>query len=292
MIHKTVLLNETIDGLNLTAGKIVVDCTFGAGGHSKEIIRRFGNDVKIVAIDLYAESIKECEQLKSNGSNIVCVNSNFGSVESVIDNLGINKVDGFIFDLGTSSDEIEHSGRGFSFMKDEPLLMNFGSEGLTAEEVVNSYAEADIAQILYELGEERFSRQIAKGIVHARKNKRITTTLELVSVIKNSVPVALTRGRLHFATKTFQALRIYVNRELDVLKSGLAGAFKKLSSGGRMCVISFHSLEDRIVKNFGRDLSKDNGMIVVTKKPIIPTRDEVIQNRRSRSAKLRIFSKI
>ncbi|MEK7572463.1 MAG: 16S rRNA (cytosine(1402)-N(4))-methyltransferase RsmH [Patescibacteria group bacterium] len=315
-IHKTVLLNETIDGLNLSIGKaseekIILDATFGGGGHSKEILRRYPN-VKIIALDQDKSVSKNLVD-----SRIFFVNANFRDMDSqeifknfcafalgdirqgTHDALNFQNFPGFdaiIFDLGLSSDQLENSGRGFSFMKNEPLLMTMKESpeesDITAQDIISTWEEKNLADIIYGYGEERFSRRIAKGIAEARKKAKITTTFELVKIIENSVPANYKRGRLHFATKTFQALRIAVNDELRTLQTGLEKGLKILKSGGKMSVISFHSLEDRIVKKFFK-LKQSGGKIkLINKKPITPSREELISNNRSRSAKLRILEKI
>jgi 16S rRNA (cytosine1402-N4)-methyltransferase len=291
-IHKTVLLNETIEGLNLGSSSLVLDCTFGGGGHSLEICKRYP-DVKIIALD---QDKSAFEKAKGKFKNLKCdinfVNINFKD----LDKENLKDVDGIIFDLGLSSDQLENSGRGFSFMKDEPLLMtmkeNPSLEDVTAFDVVNSWSEENLADIIYGYGEERFSRRIAKGIVDARQKADIKTTFELVKIIESSVPAAYRRGRLHFATRTFQALRIAVNDELGALQTGLEKGFEVLKSGGRMSVISFHSLEDRIVKRFYQNKAKEKKAILVNKKIITASSEEIKNNPRSRSAKLRVLEKI
>ncbi len=289
-IHKTVLLNETIDGLSLKSNSVVLDCTFGGGGHSMEILRRFPK-VKIIALD------QDKSVWKNNDARISFHNENFSNLDKV---LKVEKVDGIIFDLGLSSDQLENSGRGFSFMKDEPLLMqmknsgeeNPSGEDLTAMDIVNTWNEKSLADIIYGYGEERYSRRIAKGIVEGREKRKIETTFDLVKIISGSVPAIYRKGRLHPATKTFQALRIAVNDELRVLKDGLEKGFSVLKMGGRMAVISFHSLEDRIVKRFYKELEKEGKVKLINKKIILASEEELKNNPRSRSAKLRILEKI
>ncbi len=207
---------------------------------------------------------------------------------------GIPKIDGALFDLGISSMEIGESGRGFSFQYDEPLLMTLENPitetTLTARDVVNSLPEKELADIIYKYGEERFSRPIAKAIVTARRRAKIDSSLQLAEIIAEAVPKGYRNGRINPATKTFQALRIFVNDEFGAIEEGLSGAWNLLTPGGRIAVISFHSLEDRIIKNFFKDKAKDSGRLL-TKKPIVPTRAEIIKNPRSRSAKLRIIEK-
>jgi 16S rRNA (cytosine1402-N4)-methyltransferase len=294
-VHKTVLLNETIDGLNLKNGATIIDGTFGGGGHSLEICKKFPN-VKIIAIDQDASAFLKAEsKFKDIKCDIDFININFRSLDKVI----TKKVDGIILDLGLSSDQLENSGRGFSFLKDEPLLMtmkskkeNPSSEDITAFEVVNNWEEKNLADVVYGFGEERFSRRIAKGIVEARKKSKIETTFDLIKIIENSVPAAYRKGRTHCATKTFQAIRIAVNDELGALSEGLEKGFEVLKEGGRMSVISFHSLEDRVVKKFFKQKQTEDRAKLINKKPIIATKEEIIINNRSRSAKLRILEKI
>ncbi|KKR43935.1 16S rRNA (cytosine(1402)-N(4))-methyltransferase [Candidatus Nomurabacteria bacterium RIFOXYB1_FULL_39_16] len=297
-VHKTVLLNETIDGLlapSVVEGNenlVVLDATFGGGGHSKEILKRFPK-AKVVALD-QDKSVWQGNDLPAQTSErISFYNENFRDLDKV---LGGEKVDGIIFDLGLSSDQLENSGRGFSFQKDEPLLMTMkkspNEEDLTAEEIVNTWEEKNLADIIYGYGEERFSRRIAKGIVEARAKAKIETTADLVKVISDSVPAVYRRGRIHFATRTFQALRIAVNDELRSLQTGLEKGFSALKEGGRMSVITFHSLEDRIVKKYFKALEKEGKVILINKKPILESEKELKNNPRARSAKLRILSRL
>ena len=302
-MHKTVLLNETIDGLNLKDKSTVLDATFGGGGHSLEICKRY-KDIKIIAID---QDKNAWEKAKNKFKGIDCdisfINKNFRDLDNFVPE---NLIDGIIFDLGLSSDQLENSGRGFSFMKNEPLLMtmkkNPKENDVTAQDIVNTWEEKNLADIIYGYGEERFSRRIAKGIAEARKKAKITTTFELVKIIEDSVPAKYKRGRLHFATRTFQALRIAVNDELRTLQIGLEKGLKILKSEGRMSVISFHSLEDRIVKKFFK-LKQSEGKIKLipaqlnsrsggNKKITVASEEEIKSNPRSRSAKLRILEKI
>ncbi len=290
-VHQTVLLNETINGLNLKDKSLVVDATFGGGGHSLEICKRY-KQVKIIALDQDKTAwARSKDKFKNLNCDITFSHTNFRDI-----NLSNNSIDAIIFDLGLSSDQLENSGRGFSFMKDEPLLMtmrdNPRPEDLTAGDVVNDWSEENLADIIYGYGEERFARRIARGVVEVRKTKKIQTTFDLVKIISDSVPVAYRRGKLHFATRTFQALRIAVNDELNTLQMGLKNGFNALNINGRMCVISFHSLEDRIVKRFYKTKEKEGKAKLINKKPIIAGEKELKNNPRSRSAKLRILEKI
>ncbi|MFH1608775.1 MAG: 16S rRNA (cytosine(1402)-N(4))-methyltransferase RsmH [Patescibacteria group bacterium] len=302
-VHKSVLLKETIEGLNLSKDKtaVVIDCTFGGGGHSLEICKNYPK-VKILAIDQDKSAFEKAKSKFENLEHkceISFHNLNFKNLKEALKKEQIKKVeavDGIMFDLGLSSDQLENSGRGFSFMKNEPLLMTMkespSSEDTTAIDVVNNWEEKNLADIIYGYGEERYSRRIAREIVSARKHKEIKTTYELVEIIRKAVPVGYQKGRLHFATKTFQAIRIAVNDELGVLREGLENGFNILKREGRMSVISFHSLEDRIVKNFYKEKVKEQKARLINKKPISAEREEIIENPRSRSAKLRIIEKI
>ena len=323
-IHKTVLLNETIEGLNLskTKGVVVIDATFGGGGHSKEILEKYPN-VKIIALDQDKSAFEKVkDKFKDLEKRISFLNVNFRNLDKIglpandfgkyaLGDTGQGthfsqnylqaslQVDGIIFDLGLSSDQLENSGRGFSFMKDEPLLMtmkeNPQTEDLTASDVVNMWSEKSLADIIYGYGEERYGRKIAKGIVEARKNGEIKTSFDLVNIIEGAISKGrktYRKGKIHSATRTFQALRIAVNDELGALKDGLEKGFNKLKAGGRMSVISFHSLEDRITKKFYRKLQKEGKAKLINKKPIGASKEELKNNLRSRSAKLRILEKI
>ncbi len=289
-VHKTVLLNETIDGLNLKDGATVIDATFGGGGHSREICNRYKN-VKIIAIDQDRGAWEKAKnKFEKCNCNITFLNKNFAEIGE------LENIDGIIFDLGLSSDQLENSGRGFTFMKNEPLLMtmkeNPQAEDLTAMDIVNGWSEKSLADIIYGYGEEKYRGRIAREIVESRKKKKIESTFDLVSIIERAVPGSYRKRKLHFATRTFQAIRIAVNDELGVLEKGLAGGFKILNKGGRMSVISFHSLEDRIVKKFYKEKEKNNEAKLINKKVILASEEELKINNRSRSAKLRILEKI
>lgn len=285
-IHKTVLLQETIEGLNLKPGATVIDGTFGGGGHSLEVCKRFPS-VKIIAFD-QDKSVFEKVEEKFKGCDITFVNSNFRNIDQ-------ENVDGVIMDLGLSSDQLENSGRGFSFMKDEPLLMtmkaNPSQEDVTAKDVVNTWGEESLADIIYGYGEEKQARRIAKEIVDFRQEQEIKTTFDLVRIIGEAIPAKYRKGRIHYATKTFQAIRIAVNDELGALAEGLEKGFQALKSGGRMSVISFHSLEDRVVKRFYKTKADEGLAILINKKVILASKEEIKTNPRSRSAKLRILEK-
>ncbi|MEK7071383.1 MAG: 16S rRNA (cytosine(1402)-N(4))-methyltransferase RsmH, partial [Patescibacteria group bacterium] len=270
--------------------------TFGGGGHSAEICRR-NKGVKIIAIDQDKGAWKSAQdKFEDSDCDIKFINGNFRDLGEILQKEKVGKVDGVILDLGLSSDQLENSGRGFSFMKDEPLLMtmkeNPRPEDLTAEDIVNTWSEQSLADIIYGYGEEKYSRRIAQAIIKARKKTQIKTTFDLVKIIRESVPSSYAKGRINPATRTFQALRIAVNDELRALESGLKEGFEALQTGGRMLVISFHSLEDRIVKRFYRAKKEAGQAILINKKPIIAGAEELRENPRSRSAKLRILEKI
>jgi 16S rRNA (cytosine1402-N4)-methyltransferase len=305
LIHTPVLLSGTIDLLNLEANKHVIDATLGLGGHSLEILKKIGPKGKLMAFDQDERNLKEAKtRLKKYEKHIIFIHSNF---EHLAEHASKHhfQPDAILLDLGLSSSHIDDPERGFSFQQDGPLDMRYDRrQKLTAEKVVNTYSEEDLADILYHYGEERRSRVIAKKIVHLRKTKPITSTLQLVRVIASTIK---TKQKIHPATRTFQALRIYVNRELEVLEKALEQALKLLKKGGRLVVISYHSLEDRIVKNFFRDQTRncicpkelpicqcnfEKKLYILTRKPIIPDGIEVSHNPRSRSAKLRAAERL
>lgn len=293
-VHKSVLLQETIDGLNLKKGGVVLDATFGGGGHSLHVLKNY-EGVHVIAID-QDKSAWDRVKNKFEGLKISFHNENFRNLDKALKQEGIEEIDGAIYDLGLSSDQLEVSLRGFSFMKDEPLMMtmkeNPGREDLTAKDIVNSWSEENLAKILRGYGEENFAGRIARAIVEAREEKEIESTFQLVEIIQNVVPAFYRRGKIHFATKTFQAIRMAVNDELRALQEGLEKGVIALKSGGRMSVISFHSGEDRIVKNVFKNLAKEGKIKLINKKPIIPNKIELKDNKRARSAKLRIIEKI
>ncbi|MBP6884514.1 MAG: 16S rRNA (cytosine(1402)-N(4))-methyltransferase RsmH [Candidatus Pacebacteria bacterium] len=296
MEHVPVLLHESIEGLAPKRGGVIVDGTLGAGGHSSEIAKSVGKEITIIGFDLDQSALDiATKKVGEAGGKLIPVHANFKTMAKECEKLGFGKVDGVLLDLGISSMEIGQSGRGFSFMHDEPLLMTLTNPitetTLTAKDVVNSMKEDELADVIYTYGEERFSRQIAKAISMARRNEKIETSGRLADIVASAVPASYRKGRINPATKTFQALRIYINDELGSLKEGLEGAWKILKPNGRLAVITFHSSEDRIVKNFFKELPKEQ-KIIHTKKPIAPSRKEILENRRSRSAKLRIIEKI
>lgn len=294
--HKTVLLHESIDGLAIKKGDVVVDGTLGGGGHSEEIARHFGSDVTLIGIDMDEKALKRSqERISKITPKAHFIRNNFRNIDKVLIEAGFEKADRILLDIGLSSDQFEVSGRGFTFKKDEPLLMTFSDDPklqpFTAWDIVNEWEESSIADVIYGYGEEQFSRRIAKAIVTEREHRTIDTTFELVHIIESSVPFFYRKGKLHPATKTFQALRIAVNDELGALQEGIRKGFYALSEGGRLAVISFHSLEDRIVKRYFRELQEEGVGSIITKKAIVPSEEEVRDNPRSRSAKLRIIEK-
>ncbi|MEK7131068.1 MAG: 16S rRNA (cytosine(1402)-N(4))-methyltransferase RsmH [Patescibacteria group bacterium] len=296
-MHIPVLLKESIEQLNPKAGDTIVDGTINGGGHSEEILKIIGNNGMLVGIDQDDEVLNKLREKWKDRKNVLLVKGNFRNMDKVLETLKIEKVNGVLLDIGVSSSQIDESGRGFSFKKDEPLLMTMktgvGEDELTAKEIVNNWGEKELADAIWQYGEERFSRRIAKNIARRREIKPIETTFELVDVIRESVPgVYRNSHRINCATRTFQALRIEVNDELGALKEGLEKATDRLADGGRLAVISFHSLEDRIVKNYFKEMSAKGEGKIITKKPIVPTEEEIKNNSRSRSAKLRLMEKI
>ena len=296
-MHTPVLLHESINVLEIKQGGTYVDCTTNRGGHSIEIAERLGKKGKLICLDLDSDALKEAEEkLKAlpNHPKLYFICTNFRYVRKILDEIHIDKIDGLIADLGLSSQELENSGRGFTFQKDEPLQMTYevspNKKIVNACDIVNLWDEKTIADILYGFADEKYSRKIAKSIVEYRKVKPIKTTFELVEIIKNSVPKAYGKRKIHLATKTFQALRIAVNDELGSLHELILSLVGVLKKNGRACIITFHSTEDRIVKQEFRNYK--SLLRPVTKKPIKPKIDEVKENPRSRSALLRIVEKI
>ena len=303
--HISVLLNECIENLAIRPEGIYVDGTLGLGGHSREIAAKLTTG-KLVCIDKDENALNYASNvsLKDYMDKIVLVHSDFRNTASVLDELGIDKVNGLLFDLGVSSPQLDDVSRGFSYMNDAPLDMRMdGTASLTAYDIVNTYDENDLSKIFFEFGEEKFSRRIADHIVKARKEKPIATTLELVDIIKGAMPASALREKQHPAKRCFQAIRIAVNDELGAISETMDTAPKKLAPGGRLCVISFHSLEDRIVKNKihsmedGCTCPREAPICVcgfkqtlksVYRKPLLPSEEEVERNPRARSAKLRV----
>lgn len=292
--HETVLLHEAVDALSLQADSIIVDATIGGAGHFSLIHDRLGQDGMLIGIDADGDAIARAQAVvagSSSGPEVRLVEGNFRNLSAILDDAQVERIDGILFDLGWSAFHLSR-GRGFSFQTDEPLLMTYGNPetGTTAGDLINVASEEAIADMLYSLGEERFARQIARGIREARELSPIQTTAELVEIVKASTPSWYKHRRINPATKTFQALRIAVNDELGAIRDGLTTALSRVSSGGRIAVISFHSIEDRIVKNVFRDAAHEGKGTLITKKPVGPTDAECAKNPRARSAKLRVFA--
>lgn len=295
-MHIPVLLHEVIEGVRAVPGMTILDGTVGGGGYTQAFCDRVGRSGTVIGLDRDGTTLNHVrENLAHVSCRLFLEQENFRNLGAVLERLGIPNVDGVVFDLGLSSLQLESSGRGFSFLKDEPLHMTFAdiatSEAFTAADIVNTWKEDDIANVLFGYGEERYARRIAKAIVEARIKTPLMSTMALVDCIRSAVPARYKHGPLHPATRTFQALRIAVNDELNALREGLAEAYTVLAPGGRLVVVSFHSLEDRIVKQFCKEKATDDGAILVTKKPITPSEAEERSNPRSRSAKLRILEK-
>jgi len=292
-VHRSVLQKEVIKCLSPKPNENFIDATIGEMGHALEILRRNGPNGKILGIDWDLKQIKNCESKIGNFQNrVILVNDSYANLKNIIEKHSFKPVNGILFDLGMSSWHLEKSGRGFTFLKDEPLDMRYNtkfSNELTAEKIVNEYPEERLEEILKEYGEEKFAKRIVREIAKERKIKAIKSTLQLVEIIKRAVPARYRFSKIHFATRTFQALRIKVNEELENLSKVLPQAVDVLMPGGRLVVISFHSLEDRIVKNF---FKKNSKLKTLFKKPIVASEEEIKENSRSRSSKLRAAIKI
>lgn len=297
-LHNTVLLSEAIEALSVQPGDQVVDATIGGAGHFSLLLEKLGGRGTLVGIDADHEAIARAEKVLDGVSEalrpeVILIEDNFSNLTSILARAGVESPDKILFDLGWSGFQLAR-GRGFSFREDEPLLMTYGDPAQaenTAADLVNHLSEASLADTIFALGEERFARGIARSIVAAREAAPITTTFELVSAIEAGVPGWYKHRRLHPATKTFQALRIAVNDELGALRSGLSSALSSLSIGGRVAVITFHSIEDRIVKTMFRDAAYAGMGVLVNKKPLVPGSSELVHNPRARSAKLRVFER-
>ncbi len=304
-VHKSVLLTQTVDGLGIKPNGIYVDCTAGGGGHSLEAAKRMDSSNKLICFDQDKEAIAAATK-RLEGYNPIFINRNFCTIRESLAEIGIEHIDGAMLDLGVSSYQLDNAERGFSFHEDAPLDMRMSGEGMSAYDVVNDYSAEELEHILFNYGEEKFARGIVKGIEKARAVSPIKTTGELAEIIRNNVPLKVRREK-NPCRKTFQAIRIEVNHELDVLKTALDDIFEMLNPGGRVSVITFHSLEDRIVKQRFRELTegctcpKDFPVCVcgntpkaalVNRKPIVADEAELADNVRSRSAKLRVIEKI
>lgn len=306
--HKSVLLEETIEGLSIKPDGIYVDGTLGGGGHAYEVCRQLNNKGSFIGIDQDEAAIEAAgARLLDFGERVTIIRSNYCDMKSKLQNIGIDKVDGIVLDLGVSSYQLDTAERGFSYRADAPLDMRMDTrQSMTAKDIVNGYSEMDLFRIIRDYGEDKFAKNIAKHIVLARKNKEITTTGELTGIIRAAIPMKMQVGGGHPAKRTFQAIRIELNKELEVLQEHLDEMIELLNENGRFCIITFHSLEDRIVKTSFRknenpctcpkefpvcvcgNVSKGR---VVTRKPILPSEEELEYNKRSKSAKLRVFEK-
>jgi len=289
-MHIPVLLNEILKYLNPQPNQNFVDATVGDGGHAKAILEKTAPSGKLIAIDRDPDSLVRAESnLKEFENRVIFINDSFGNISKIIEESGFNRIEGILFDFGMSTSQLENSGRGFSFQKDEILDMRYDAKiPITAEDILNDYGETELFEIFKKLGEEPKARIVARKIVESRKQKRIKTTGELVRIIEK---VIKRRGKIHPATKIFQALRIEVNQELTEIERALADIPKVLPSGGRAAFISFHSLEDRLIKIWAKDLSKRNIIKILNKKPLTASAEELKANPKSRSAKLRVIEK-
>lgn len=309
-VHKSILFDECMQALNPSRGGIYVDCTAGGGGHSLGIAERLPDGSRLICLDRDDDAIKACtKRLEAYADRVTVVKTEFSALGAVLDSLGIDKIDGIMWDLGVSSYQLDEAERGFSYMADAPLDMRMDrSATLDAAYVVNSYSEQELRRIIFAYGEEKFAAKIASAIVKNRSTSPINTTLELSEIIKNAIPAGARRKEAqHPAKRTFQAIRIEVNRELDVIRPAIEEAVRRLNVGGIAAVITFHSLEDRITKQTMADLAKGctcppefpvcvcgnkPKVKLVTKKPIVPSDAEIADNPRARSAKLRVAEKL
>lgn len=306
--HVSVLLNECLEGLNIKPDGKYVDCTLGGAGHSSQILKRLSKDGLLIGIDQDKDALKAAGERLKNFENKVLVHNNFYNIGEIIDDLNVGNVDGILMDLGVSSYQLDEGERGFSYMKDAPLDMRMNRENdFSAYDVVNTYSEEELYKVIKDYGEEKFAKRIASFIVEKRESKPIETTFELVDIIKSAIPAKARREGPHPAKRTFQAIRIEVNGELRILNKAIEDGVNRLNKGGRMAIITFHSLEDRIVKLKFRDLAnpctcpkefpicvcgKEPLVKLVSRKAIEPSKEEVLENPRSRSAKLRVIEKL
>lgn len=306
--HISVLLNETIDSLNIKPDGIYVDGTLGGGGHSLKICEKLGENGRLIGIDQDMDAVEAAtERLRDYSDKVTIVHSNYQDIDSVLSDLSIGGVDGIVLDLGVSSYQLDNAERGFTYREDTALDMRMDqSSSLTAKDIVNNYSEQELYRVIRDYGEDGFAKNIAKHIVRARLEKPIETTGELNEIIKAAIPAKVRKGQGHPSKKTFQAIRIELNKELEVLENSLDKMIELLNPGGRLCVITFHSLEDRIVKNiFRKNMNpcicppefpvctcgrKPAGK-VLTRKPILPGIGELEENKRAKSSKLRVFEK-
>lgn len=307
--HISVLMSEVIENLNIKPDGIYVDGTLGGAGHAAQICKRLGGKGMLIGLDQDEEAVAVSkERLSVYGDRVKIVKSNYVHMKQVLNSQGIRKVDGILLDLGVSSHQLDVAERGFSYREDAPLDMRMDrDQPITARDIVNRYPEAELARIIYSFGEERYAKSIARHIIRERERREIETTGQLVDIIRNSMPAKAQNGKGHPAKRTFQAIRIECNQELEVLQQALDDMIDLLQDNGRLCIISFHSLEDRIVKNSFRKAEnpctcppdfpvcvcgkKAKGK-VLTRKPILPTEKEMEENSRSKSAKLRVFKRM
>ena len=307
--HYSVLLNETIENLNIKPDGIYVDGTLGGGGHAYQVASRLSEKGRLIGIDQDADAIRAAgERLKPFGDKVTIIRSNYANMKEELHRIGVEKVDGIVLDLGVSSFQLDTPERGFTYRDENaPLDMRMDDrQSLTAKDIVNGYSEMDLYRIIRDYGEDKFAKNIAKHIVQERAKKPIETTGELTEIIRQSIPMKIQATGGHPAKRTFQAIRIELNRELDVLRESLDGMIDLLDDGGRICIITFHSLEDRIVKTIFRKnenpctcppdfpvcvCGKESKGKVITRKPILPSKVEMEENPRSKSAKLRIFER-
>lgn len=306
--HKSVLLRETVDSLNIRPAGIYVDGTLGGGGHAFEVLKRLGPEGRLIGIDQDADAIKAAtERLESMKERVTIVRNNYRNIREVLESLGISKVDGIYLDLGVSSYQLDTAERGFTYRENAPLDMRMDQRNeKTAADIVNEYGEMDLYRVIRDYGEDRFAKNIAKHIVREREKSRIETTDQLVEIIKAAIPAKIRAEGGHPAKRTFQAIRIELNKELEVLNESIDTMIRLLTPGGRLSIITFHSLEDRIVKN--RFRTNENPCIcppdfpvcvcgrksmgkVITRKPILPDETEMEENKRSKSSKLRVFER-
>lgn len=307
--HVSVLLDECIENLNIKPDGVYVDCTMGGAGHSKEIVKRLSNKGLFIGFDQDKNAIETAkERLKDYSDRVKFIHSNFENIKEELEKIDIYKIDGVLADLGVSSHQLDEKDRGFSYMQDAPLDMRMDiRKDFSAYDVVNTYSEEELARIIKEYGEDNWAKRIAKFIVEKRQEKEIETTGELVDIIKSAIPKKARIDGPHPAKRTFQAIRIEVNNELSVINKMIRDAVSIMNEGGRICIITFHSLEDRIVKNEFKELAldcicpphflmckcdKESLVKVITRKPILPSEEETNENPRSRSAKLRVAERI
>lgn len=306
--HVSVLLNECIDGLNIKENGIYLDGTLGGAGHSGEIVKGLGNHGILIGVDQDINAINASKEKLKKYKNVIYVHNNFSQIKNIINSLNIDGLDGVLLDLGVSSHQLDVPERGFSYMNNAPLDMRMDmTSDFSARDVVNDYSKEELARVIRDYGEEKWASRIAEFITRERSKKTIETTFELVDIIKAAIPASARREGPHPAKRTFQAIRIEVNKEIEILKNAVNDCISVLNPGGRLCIITFHSLEDRIVKNVYRErenpctcppsfpvcvCNKKPEIKIITKKPVVPTVTELDTNPRSRSAKLRIAEKI